>query len=399
MLLAGRKIVLGVTGSIAAYKAAHICRLLRKEGAEVKVVMTASAVSFITPLTLSTLSNHPVMVDLSNDDSTWNNHVELGLWADLFLIAPASANTIAKCANGLCDNLLNAVYLSSRCKVMIAPAMDHDMFLHPSTQINLNRLKSFGNILIGPAVGELASGLNGEGRMLEPEIILEHIVTFFASKGTLKGKNVLVSAGPTHEPIDPVRFISNNSTGKMGFAIADELVKQGASVTLVAGPNNLTIPANVKYIGITTANEMHNICIEEFAKSDIAIMSAAVADFTPEISADHKIKKSSGLNTILLKPTVDILELMGKLKKNHQFLVGFALETQDALNYGKEKMLKKNLDLIVVNTLADAGAGFGYDTNKVTLIDKKENVNSFELKSKTEVAIDIVNKIISLYNA
>lgn len=399
MRLAGRKIVLGVTGSIAAYKAAHLCRLLKKEGAEVKVVMTASASAFITPLTLSTLSNNPVQIDMVKHDSTWNNHVELGLWADLMVIAPASANTIAKCAYGLCDNLLNAVYLSARCPVMIAPAMDHDMFLHLSTQHNIKELKTFGNLIVGPATGDLASGLIGEGRMEEPEIILQHIQNFFEDSTQLKGKRVLVSAGPTHEHIDPVRYISNHSSGKMGFAIADELTRRGAKVTLVAGPNNLSKPSHLNYVSVHSANDMHDACMKEFAKSDISIMSAAVADFTPEISANQKIKKASGLNSILLKPTVDILAEMGKAKSKKQMLVGFALETQDAIKYGTDKLQRKNLDLIVVNTLEDAGAGFGGDTNKITLIDKQNNITSFELKSKTEVARDIVNKIIHLYNA
>lgn len=399
MHLAGRKILLGVTGSIAAYKAAHLCRLLKKEGAEVKVVMTTSASAFITPLTLSTLSNHPVLIDIVKDDSTWNNHVELGLWAELMVIAPASANTIAKCVHGLCDNLLNAIYLSTRCPVMVAPAMDHDMFLHPSTQHNIKELKAFGNLIVGPANGELASGLVGEGRMEEPEIILQHIQNVFEDASQLKGKRVLVSAGPTHEHIDPVRYISNHSSGKMGFAIADELARRGADVTLVAGPNNLLKPAHLNYIGVHSANDMHDACMKEFAKSDISIMSAAVADFTPEISANQKIKKASGVNSIQLKPTVDILAEMGKAKTKKQMLVGFALETQDALKHGMDKLQQKNLDLIVVNTLEDTGAGFSGDTNKITLIDKQNNITRFELKSKTEVARDIVNEIIHLYNA
>ncbi len=399
MQLAGRKIVLGVTGSIAAYKAAHLCRLLKKEGAEVKVVMTTSASAFITPLTLSTLSANPVLIEMVKDDSTWNNHVELGLWAELMLIAPASANTIAKCAHGLCDNLLNAVYLSARCPVMIVPAMDHDMYLHPSTQQNIKELKTFGNLIVGPANGDLASGLTGEGRMEEPESIMQHIQNFFNHASQLKGKRVLVSAGPTHEHIDPVRYISNHSSGKMGFAIADELARRGAEVTLIAGPNNLSKPSHLHYIGVESAHDMHDACMKEFPKSDISIMSAAVADFTPEISANQKIKKAPGVNSIQLKDTVDILSEMGKAKKAKQLLVGFALETEDAIKHGMDKLQRKNLDLIVVNTLEDEGAGFGGDTNKITLIDKQKNITRFDLKSKTEVARDIVNEIIHLYNA
>ncbi len=399
MQLAGRKIVLGVTGSIAAYKAAHLCRLLKKEGAEVKVVMTTSASAFITPLTLSTLSANPVLIEMVRDDSTWNNHVELGLWAELMVIAPASANTIAKCVHGLCDNLLNAVYLSARCPIMIVPAMDHDMYMHPSTQQNIKELKTFGNLIVGPANGDLASGLTGEGRMEEPENIMQHIQNFFNHASQLKGKRVLVSAGPTHEHIDPVRYISNHSSGKMGFAIADELARRGADVTLIAGPNNLSKPSYLNYIGVESAHDMHDACMKAFPKSDISIMSAAVADFTPEIAANEKIKKASGVNSIQLKDTVDILSEMGKAKKAKQLLVGFALETQDAIKHGIDKLQRKNLDLIVVNTLEDAGAGFGGDTNKITLIDKQKNITSFELKSKTEVARDIVNEIIHLYNA
>ena len=396
MQLAGRKILLGVTGSIAAYKSAQLCRLLKKEGAEVKVVMTTSASLFITPLTLSTLSNQEVLMDMITKEFNWNNHVSLGLWADLMVIAPASANTIAKCANGLCDNLLNAIYLSARCPVMMAPAMDHDMYLHSSTQQNIKTLKSFGNLIIGPAVGDLASGLVGEGRMEEPEVIMEHVTSFFKTSSQLKGKKILVTAGPTHELIDPVRYISNHSSGKMGFAIADQLVKRGAEVTLVAGPNNLTIPEHLIYIGVETAHEMHQVCMKEFASNDIGIMSAAVADFTPVFTSVQKIKKSTGADTIQLKPTVDILAEMGNLKSKKQLLVGFALETQDALQNGMEKLQRKNLDLIVINTLEDKGAGFAGDTNKITLVDKQNNVSHFDLKSKTEIANDIVNKIITL---
>lgn len=396
--LSGKKIIIGITGSIAAYKSAELCRLLVKEGAEVKAVMTTAAFNFITPLTISTLTRQPVLSGLIADDASWNNHVELGLWADLMLIAPASANTIAKCAQGLCDNLLNAVYLSVRCPVMIAPAMDHDMYLHPSTQQNIVQLRKNGNLIIGPVSGELASGLIGEGRMEEPEIILQQVHEFFEAGSQLRGKRILVSAGPTREYIDPVRYISNESSGKMGFAIAKELSKRGAEVTLVAGPNNLEKPSNLHYISVSTSQDMHDECMQAFNESDIGIMSAAVADFSPETSEAQKIKKAAGVNAIRLKPTVDILAEMGKAKKEKQLLVGFALETEDALKNGMDKLHRKNLDLIVVNSLEDEGAGFGGDENKVTLIDKQNNVTRFELKSKAEVARDIVDKIISLYN-
>lgn len=399
MKLSGKKIVLGVTGSIAAYKAVELCRLLVKEGAGVKVVITSPASDFITPLTLSVVSKNQVYTDFKNEQHTWNNHVELGLWADLFLIAPATANTISKMANGACDNFLLAVYLSARCPVMIAPAMDHDMYLHEATQSNLTHLKNRKHIIVGPAKGELASGLNGEGRMEEPEIILDAVTSFFLRSDELKGKHVLVTAGPTREAIDPVRFISNRSSGKMGFAIAEELQRRGAAVTLIAGPNILTRPGNITYIEVESADEMKEICLQHFKKSDIIIMSAAVADFTPEVKAAHKIKKGNTSATIPLSPTVDILAEMGKLKSNGQFLTGFALETENGLQNATDKLKRKNLDLIVLNTLADAGAGFEMNTNKVTLIDKKERVTEYDLKSKVEVATDIVNKIIELSHA
>jgi len=396
--LSGKKILLGVTGSIAAYKSAELCRLLVKEGAGVRVIMTPPASDFITPLTLSVVSKNPVLSEFTSGNN-WNNHVEAGLWADLFLIAPASANTIAKMNAGICDNLLLAVYLSARCPVMLAPAMDHDMYLHASTQQNILLLKSRNHIFIGPSKGELASGLIGEGRMEEPEVILDAVADFFLRSQKLKGKKVLITAGPTREAIDPVRYISNRSSGKMGFAIAETFYHQGADVTLIAGPNNLTRPSGISYISVESAEEMRNACLDNFNDADITIMSAAVADFTPETIAENKIKKSTAVSNIPLIPTVDILAELGKKKKPSQFLTGFALETENGVNYALDKLRKKNLDLIVLNTLADEGAGFSTDTNKITIIDRKENIFEYPLKSKKQVAADIVNKILENYHA
>ncbi len=398
MKLSGKKILLGVTGSIAAYKSAELCRLLVKEGAGVRVIMTPPASDFITPLTLSVVSKNPVLSEFTSGNN-WNNHVEAGLWADLFLIAPASANTIAKMNAGICDNLLLAVYLSARCPVMLAPAMDHDMYLHASTQQNILLLKSRNHIFIGPSKGELASGLIGEGRMEEPEVILDAVADFFLRSQKLKGKKVLITAGPTREAIDPVRYISNRSSGKMGFAIAETFYHQGADVTLIAGPNNLTRPSGISYISVESAEEMRNACLDNFNDADITIMSAAVADFTPETIAENKIKKSTAVSNIPLIPTVDILAELGKKKKPSQFLTGFALETENGVNYALDKLRKKNLDLIVLNTLADEGAGFSTDTNKITIIDRKENIFEYPLKSKKQVAADIVNKILENYHA
>ena len=392
MQLNGKKILLGVTASIAAYKAVELCRLLTKEGADVKVIMTPASHDFITPLTFSVISKNQVFSSLISDTQTWNNHVELGLWADLLVIAPATANTLAKMAYGLCDNLLTAVYLSTRCQTFIAPAMDHDMYAHSSTGMNLHLLKNRGHQIIGPAKGELASGLFGDGRMEDPSIILSSIINFFFESRPLKGKKVLVTAGPTQESIDPVRFISNHSSGKMGFAIASELVNNGAEVTLIAGPNHLQIPEGLTLISVTSAQDMRDACMNYFNQSDIVVMSAAVADFTPDQVAAHKIKKNNALPVITLKPTVDILDEMGK-QKSHQYLVGFALESTDAVNYGKEKLKRKNLDLVIINSLEDKGAGFNTDTNKITMIDSEGIVEQFELKSKKNVARDIVNKI------
>jgi len=398
MQLSGKKILLGVTGSIAAYKSAEITRLLIKEGATVKIVTTSCAHDFITPLTLSTLSKNPVFTEFRNGtDGTWNNHVELGIWADVFLVAPASANTIAKFANGNCDNLLTACYLSAKCPVYIAPAMDLDMFKHPSTKSNLDKLVSYGNKIIGPASGDLASGLSGEGRMTEPEEIAAYIIKEWKGKQSLKKKKILITAGPTQEAIDPVRFISNHSSGKMGFAIAEEIAARGADVTLISGPGNLhPRHTNIKHIKIISADDMYRACMKEYDKSDITIMAAAVADFTPVVKAGNKIKKDKADPVVELKPTVDILGEMGKRKKKNQLLIGFALETNDERIHAEKKLKNKNLDFIVLNSLRDKGAGFNTDTNKITIIEKNNSVTEFKLKSKLETAADIADKIIQL---
>ena len=394
-MLSGKKIILGVTGSIAAYKSAVLTRLLVKAGAEVKVIMTSASHDFITPLTLSTLSKNPVLTHFSKDETgQWNNHVELGLWADALIIAPASANTLAKMANGLCDNLLLAVYLSARCPVFFAPAMDLDMLKHPATSDNINKLKSFGNHLIKSGYGELASGLTGDGRLAEPEEITEQLQRFFDG-GKLKGKKALVTAGPTHEAIDPVRFIGNNSSGKMGFAIAEELALQGAEVILISGPTQekATHPQiNVKKV--TSAEEMYEACKHVFASSDITVLSAAVADYRPASVAGQKIKKTDNDLSLTLTKTRDIAAELGKLKTNRQFIVGFALETENEKANAEKKIAAKNFDLIVLNSLNDKGAGFGHDTNKISIINRKNDVKEFSLKSKKEVATDIVKAII-----
>jgi len=394
-MLNGKRIILGITGSIAAYKSAMLTRLLVKSGAEVKVIMTPAAHDFVTPLTLSTLSKNPVLSRFASDETgQWNNHVELGLWADALIIAPASANTLSKMAHGLCDNLLLATYLSAHCPVFFAPAMDLDMLQHPATANNIQQLKSYGNQLIDPAFGELASGLTGNGRMAEPEEILQHLIHFFES-GRLKGKRALVTAGPTHEAIDPVRFIGNNSSGKMGFAIAEELASQGAEVTIVSGPTQQSsMHPHIKTTRVTSAEEMYNACQEIFPDADIIVLSAAVADYRPLEVADQKIKKTDNNLSITLTKTKDIATELGKKKTNGQFIVGFALETENEKANAEKKLSSKNFDLIVLNSLKDEGAGFGHDTNKITIIDRKNQVTEFSLKTKKEVATDIVNAII-----
>jgi phosphopantothenoylcysteine decarboxylase/phosphopantothenate--cysteine ligase len=397
-MLQGKKILLGITGSIAAYKSVYLVRLLVKEGAEVKVIMTPSAKDFVSPLTLSTLSRNPVLTDLF-DENSWSNHVMLGRWADLFLVAPLSCNTLAKMANGHCDNLLLAVYLSATCPVTLAPAMDEDMWKHPATTQNLASLESYGNRIIPVGNGELASGLVGEGRMAEPEQLLEWVAGFFLS-GPLQGKKVLVTAGPTYEPIDPVRFIGNHSTGKMGIALARELKRQGAEVTLILGPVDNSVELNgISLVKVGTAAEMYEACLDVFEKTDIAILSAAVADYTPATKAMDKIKKT-GENLVLeLNRTRDILKTLGERKKPGQVLVGFALETNDEKKFALEKLETKKADMIVLNSLKDPGAGFGYDTNKITIFDRSGQELSFGTKSKTSVAKDIVETIIRLYYA
>jgi len=400
-MLSGKRILLGVSGSIAAYKIAVLTRLLVKAGAEVKVVMTPAARNFITPLTLATLSKNPVLTAFHKDETgEWHNHVELGLWADIMVIAPASANTIAKMANGICDNLLLAVYLSARCKVLFAPAMDLDMLRHPSTQSNIQKLIGFGNEVIDPEEGELASGLFGVGRMAEPEEIVKQLVTFFQKNQKLKGIKALVTAGPTHEAIDPVRFIGNNSSGKMGFAIAEELASQGAEVSLISGPTQLaTSNQSINVRRVTSAEEMFEASVSLFPSVDITVLSAAVADFSPSTKAAQKIKKSEAGLTIDLTKTKDIAAELGKIKRPGQFTVGFALETENEIENAEKKIIAKNFDLIVLNSLNDHGAGFGHDTNQITLIDRKNQVQKFSLKTKKEVARDIVNAIIDRTHA
>ena len=393
-MLKGKKILLAVTGSIAAYKAAFIIRLLKKQGAFVRVIMTKASSDFVTPLTLSTLSKEPVLIDFLKDDETgeWNNHVELGLWADILLIAPATANSISKMITGNADNFLIATYLSAKCPVFVAPAMDLDMYAHDSTQDNLKTLVARGNHIIYPESGELASGLVGEGRLAEPEQIIERLEVFLKEKLSLSGKRILISAGPTHEPIDPVRYIGNRSSGKMGYALAEAAVERGAEVTLVSGPSSLPIPAGLlKMVKVTSAKEMFEVCKTNFSQ-DAIIMAAAVADYTPKVVSSIKVKKKEGEWNIELTKTQDILKWMGENKTN-QKLIGFALETNDAVEHARGKLAKKNLDAIILNTLEDAGAGFQTDTNKVTILDKNNNMVSFELKSKAKVAEDILNKL------
>ena len=398
MRLKGKNIILGITGSIAAYKAAILLRLLIKEGADVQVVITPSGKEFITPVTLSALSGKAVISEFfGSNDGTWNSHVDLGLWADLMLVAPATATSLGKMANGIADNMLVTTYLSAKCSVMLAPAMDLDMFAHPSTQRNLGILKEYGNIIVEPTSGELASGLDGKGRMEEPENIVEAVVNHLSAKKKLLNKRFLVTAGPTYEKIDPVRFIGNYSSGKMGFAIAEELAAQGADVTLVAGPVNLSAShSSISRIDVESANEMYKEAVKAFSKSDGAIMCAAVADFTPRIKAEAKTKRGKEDWSLELEPTKDIAAKLGENKSKDQILVGFALETNDELENAQNKLEKKNLDFIVLNSLNDQGAGFGVDTNKITILEKGNKRYNFELKSKVEVARDIVAKIIEL---
>lgn len=394
---AGKKILLGITGSIAAYKTPLIVRQLVKSGAEVKVVMTPSSLDFVSKLTLSTLSKNPVLTELF-DEATWANHVELGRWADVMVIAPLSCNTLSKMATGLCDNLLMAVYLSAVCPVMVAPAMDEDMWHHPTTRANLELVRKHGCRVMDVGFGELASGLVGEGRMAEPEMIVSEIDNFLSKKEQLKGKKVLVTAGPTYEAIDPVRFIGNHSSGKMGYAIAEELASRGAEVQLVSGPVSLEAKhQNIQLTAVTTAEEMFNAC-SHHKDYDIAVMAAAVADYTPVAVADEKIKKNGEELSVNLVKTKDILGSFGKGKTNRQLLVGFALETKNEKEYAEKKLREKNADLIVLNSLRDEGAGFGHDTNKVTIFFKDHTQKKIGLKSKTELAKDIVDSIIEIYS-
>ena len=397
-MLQGKKILLGVTGSIAAYKSAILIRLLKKSGAEVKVIMTNAAENFIPALTLATLSGNKVLKDLS-DENEWANHVMLGRWADLMVIAPASCNTISKMANGLCDNLLQAIYLSSLCPVMLSPAMDEDMWKHPATKANILKLQGYGNTVLPVETGELASGLYGEGRMAEPDTILEIISHYFSRTKDLAGKKILISAGPTHEPLDPVRFIGNNSTGKMGIALANECFSRGAIVGLVLGPSAEYVSDNVEVTRVQTAAEMYEACVKKFNDTDIAIMCAAVADYTPLNVAKEKIKKTEESYVLQLKRTKDILKKLGELKTEKQLLVGFALETENGNVNALKKIASKNADFIVLNSLQDDGAGFGHDTNKITIFDKDGVFHAFDKKSKEKVAEDIIDTILKQKNA
>ena len=395
-ILSGKKILLGISGGIAAYKTPNLVRSFIKQGAEVKVVMTDSAKEFVTPLSLSTVSNNPVFSSFKSDedDGTWNNHVELGLWCDIMLICPATANTLFKMANGNCDNLLIAVYLSCKSDVFFAPAMDLDMYKHNSTKESVKKLQSFGNILIPPAVGELASGLSGEGRLPEPEEVVEFIHNHYSANLPLNGKKVLISAGPTVEQLDPVRFISNHSSGKMGYSLAETALSLGGDVTLVSGPTNQIISSKkIHLINVKTGNEMYSNVLDNYEDADIVIMAAAVSDYKPKEFSQKKIKKDNKEINIKFEKTTDILNELGKHKKN-QFLVGFALENDNEIINAKTKLKNKNLDLIVLNSLNDKGAGFGYDTNKVSLINKSDEIVTFDLKEKSMVALDIFNYII-----
>lgn len=400
MSLKDKNIVIGISGSIAAYKIASLVRLLVKAEANVQVIMTEEAKEFITPLTLATLSKNPVLSAYYDKNSgLWNNHVELGLQADVLIIAPATANTLAKMANGNCDNLLLATYLSAKCPVFFAPAMDLDMWKHPATQRNCQALLDYGNKIIQPGFGELASGLVGEGRLAEPEEIFYALQNFFEKDLPLTGRKALVTAGPTYEAIDPVRFIGNHSSGKMGFAIAEELKNLGAHVTLISGPTHLEASKEIDVIKVTSAGDMLNACTNKFDESAITVMSAAVADYTPKTIASQKIKKAEQEFSIELKKTVDILATLGQKKTNKQTLVGFALETNNELEHAKSKLVKKNLDFIVLNSLQDPGAGFATDTNKVTILSKQGETTHFELKNKQDVAKDICSLVVEHQNS
>ncbi len=397
-MLTGKKILIGITGGIAAYKIPLLVRLFKKAGAEVQILFSPMAHEFVTPLTLSTLSGNPVLTDSHNPETgEWNSHVELGMWPDVMLIAPATASTMGKMVNGIADNLLVTTYLSAKCPVVLAPAMDLDMYKHPSTKTNVEKLKEFGHLIIEPKEGELASGLCGEGRMEEPLEIFNIIAGILKKKADLKGKRFLISAGPTYEAIDPVRFIGNHSSGLMGYSLAEEAASRGATVELVSGPTHLSVshPA-IKLTEVTSAEEMYRAVTAKFLAADVTIMSAAVADYKPEQLAEQKIKKSSESPKIKLVPTKDILAELGKQKKNSQLLVGFALETNDEISNAEKKLKNKNLDFIVLNSLKDKGAGFGHQTNKVFILDKNKKITHFDLKPKKEVAVDIINKIVEI---
>lgn len=394
--LTGKKILLGISGSIAAYKAAFLTRLFIKAGAEVQIVMTAAATDFITPLTLSTLSKRSVFTSVSAEES-WNNHVELGLWADAMIIAPATATTLAKLAHAICDNMVVASYLSARCPIFFAPAMDIDMWLHPATQDNVKRLQSFGNQLIPVGEGELASGLVGKGRMAEPEQIVATLDSYFAPSGELSGKKVLLTAGPTYEPIDPVRFIGNRSSGKMGIALARAATKRGAVVQLILGPSKFSIEeSGVELIRVETAAEMYTEAIQRFSGVDIGIMAAAVSDYRPKEEAKEKIKKKTDQLNLELIKNPDIAASLGKMKRKDQLLIGFALETNNEAENAFGKLKRKKFDFVVLNSLQDKGAGFNYDTNKISILHKDNKIKKFELKSKTEVAEDIIEELIQI---
>lgn len=396
-MMKGKKIVLGITGSIAAYKAAVLTRLLIKKGAEVQIVITPAGKEFITPITLSALTSKPVISEFfSQRDGTWHSHVDLGLWADAMLIAPATASTIGKMAHGIADNMLITTYLSMKAPVFVAPAMDLDMFAHPATQHNLDILRSYDNHIIEPTAGELASHLVGKGRMEEPENIVAALESFFQKNSSMAGKKILITAGPTYEKIDPVRFIGNYSSGKMGYALAEECAARGAEVTLVSGPVNLSVNhPNINRIDVESAEQMYNACMSHYPTSDAGILCAAVADFTPECVADKKIKREKDDLTLNLKPTHDIAAALGKIKTGSQRLVGFALETNDETAHAQDKLKRKNFDFIVLNSLNDKGAGFRCDTNKITIIDSSK-AEEYPLKTKKEVAADIIDKLDSI---